>query len=262
MSINFHDENNKFTYASRSADPRWIELLRPYIEQKPGVALDIGCGGGIYSKALIDLGASRVIGMDFSESNLEGARDYCNAYENITFQKGNALDTGLSDEMADVILERAIIHHIRDLDACFKEASRILKSGGLFIVQDRTQDDCLLPGSENHIRGYFFEKYPRLIHKETERRHSSPVVIQSLSDHSFELLEEVTFWETRKTYNDIHELEQDLKNRTGRSILHDLDDDELRSLIDYIHKQLQEKFSKQIHEQDRWTLWIAKRLSR
>lgn len=260
MTINFHDEQNKYTYAARSADQGWIELLRPYFEHKPEIALDIGCGGGIYSKALLDLGTNLVMGMDFSESNLEGARDNCRAYENISFVQGNALDTGLPDATADVILERALIHHIRDLDACFKEASRLLKSGGLFIVQDRTEIDCLLPGSENHIRGYFFEKYPKLILKETERRYSSPAVLRSLAQHNFEIIEEISFWETRRIYHDIHDLEQDLLNRTGRSILHDLDEHELRALVDYILGTFQDKQGKQILEQDRWTLWIAKRL--
>lgn len=259
MTIDFHDGKNKHTYAARTADHRWIELLRPYVGSKPGVALDIGCGGGIYSKALADLGASRVIGMDYSSSNLEGARDHCSSYENISFIQGDALDTGLPEQSVDVILERALIHHITDLDACFREASRVLKSGGLIIVQNRTPTDCLLPGSVNHFRGYFFEKYPRLIQKDTERRHTSAAVVQSLSVNHFEQIEEISFWETRRTYQDIAELEQDLLNRTGRSILHDLDDHELEELVDYINDQLQDRQEHEIKEQDRWTIWIAKR---
>ncbi|UNK16825.1 methyltransferase domain-containing protein [Paenibacillus sp. N3/727] len=261
MTIDFHDGKNKHTYAARTADHEWIELMRPYVGKNPGVALDIGCGGGIYSKALADLGASRVIGMDFSRSNLDGARDNCSSYDNITFMQGDALDTGLPEQSVDLILERALIHHITDLDACFRETSRVLKPGGLIIVQDRTQADCLLPGSVNHIRGYFFERYPRLIQKETGRRHTSLVVAQSLSANQFEQIEEISFWETRRTYHDIAELEQDLLNRTGRSILHDLNDHELGELVAYILEKLQDRQDDEIKEQDRWTLWIAKRKS-
>ncbi|WP_054957263.1 class I SAM-dependent methyltransferase [Paenibacillus dakarensis] len=262
MSINFHDEKNKHTYAARTADSEWIKLINRYLGSKPGTALDIGCGGGIYCKALSDLGADHVIGMDFSESNLNGARENCRSYGNISFVQGNALDTGLPDETADMILERALIHHIRDLDKCFQEASRVIKSGGLFIVQDRTPEDCLLPGSESHLRGYIFEKYSKLISKETERRHSSSEVLKSLSAYQFELIDEISFWETRRSYQDVQELNLDLLNRTGRSILHDLDDDELQDLVGYILEKLSSKQGEPLIEQDRWTIWIAKRRNR
>lgn len=51
-------------------------------------------------------------------------------------------------------------------------------------------------------------------------------------------------------------LADDILNRTGRSLLHALTDDELRRLVDYLHEQLPEG---NLVEKDRWTLWSAER---
>jgi len=259
MTINFHDENNKFTYTTRIADTDWNELIKKYIHGDQFTALDLGCGGGIYSKVLSELGASNVIAMDFSRSNLEGAMANCNDFNNISYEQGNALDTGLTNASVDLILERALIHHITEIDLCFEEAARILKPGGVIFVQDRTPEDCLLPGSETHIRGHFFEKYPRLIDQETRRRFSSDAVINALTRNEFEMVEEVKFWEDRKTYQEFSELEEDLRGRTGRSILHELNDEEVEELIQFIRTKLDENI-KVIQERDRWTIWIARKV--
>jgi ubiquinone/menaquinone biosynthesis C-methylase UbiE len=258
MTIDFHDNKNKNTYTTRQADNKWLETLKPEINKQDYIALDLGCGGGIYSKALLSLGASKVIGMDFSETNLEGAQENCKGYTNIEFKRGNALQTGLPDQSVDVILERALIHHISELNRCFAEAGRILKENGLLIVQDRTPEDCLLSGSESHIRGYFFEKFPRLINKETKRRHTSTEVADSLKINGFELINSFPFWETRKKYTNIRDLQNDIRNRTGRSILHELSDEEVDDLIDYTTKKLEDRINDVIEESDRWTIWIAR----
>ena len=51
------------------------------------------------------------------------------------------------------------------------------------------------------------------------------------------------------------QLARDLAGRTGRSILHDLDDKEIEALIAYIEARL--PASSPIIEKDRWTLWSA-----
>jgi hypothetical protein len=62
-------------------------------------------------------------------------------------------------------------------------------------------------------------------------------------------------WEVRKVHDGWHALRQDLINRTGRSILHDLSDTELAELIAYIEKRV--PAAGPIVEQDRWTVWSA-----
>jgi len=256
MGIDFHNEKNRKTYTTRKANETWINAMKDLVQfDQISKALDIGCGGGIYSQALADLGVDSVIGIDFSEEMLKGAKENCKDYPNITFQYGNALHTELESNEYDLVLERAVIHHIDDLQTCFGEAYRLLKDKGVFIIQERTPEDCLLKGSHSHIRGYFFELFPELIDVETKRRPESGVIIELLKEAGFREFQEVKLWETRKVYDTKEQLLEDLSKRTGRSILHELDDSELKRLIDYIDEAVQTE--QNIVERDRWTIWKA-----
>lgn len=256
MAIDFHDGKNRNSYTTREVDRSWTETISALVPfEKIEKAADVGCGGGIYSKALSAMGAPFVMGVDFSETMLDAARENCKSSPSIAFQYGTALRTGLDNTAVDLILERALIHHISDLQACFQEAYRILKSGGYFIIQDRTPDDCLLGGDNHHIRGYFFECFPHLMEKETNRRHTSGRVIETLQAAGFKDIQEIKLWETRKVYDHKEDLLQDLRQRTGRSILHELDEKELEMLVTYIDNAVLSDTP--INEKDRWTIWAA-----
>ena len=256
MGIDFHNEQNRNTYTTRNADNSWINAIKDLVPiDNFSKVLDIGCGGGIYCKALSDMGIKSVTGIDFSEAILEGARENCKEYQNISFKQGNAFHTGLENTSFNLLLKRALIHHIDDLQKCFKEAYRLLKQKGYYIIQDRTPEDCLLKGNNSHIRGYFFELFPKLIEKETNRRHNSHLVIETLKEVGFREIEEVKLWETRKVYTDKKQLLKDLSERTGRSILHELNNKELNLLVNYIDESFSSECN--IVEKDRWTIWKA-----
>src|SRR5699024_9804629 len=256
MGINFHSEKARNTYTTRKADKSWIEIITNLVPiEDISNALDVGCGGGIYSKALADMGIDSITGIDFSKSILEGAKENCKEYGNISFEYGNAYETGMESGRFNLVLERALIHHIRDIQACFNEAYRVLQENGVYIVQDRTPADCLLEGSYNHIRGYFFELFPRLAEKEKNRRYTSQFVIHKLKAAGFKNIEEIKLWEIRKVYENKKQLLKDLSGRTGRSILHELDDSELQVLMDHVDGAI--SVDNDIIEKDRWTVWKA-----
>ncbi len=206
------------------------------------------------------MGATHITCIDSSEIMLSDAQSKLKAHNNTTYVAADALHTTVEDKQFDVILERALIHHLNqeDLTACFSEALRILKPGGKLIVQDRTPEDCLLAGSQTNIRGYFFERYPKLTQLEIERRYTNSMVLDALQQAGFRHTEKRQLWETRQLYDNFVALEQELKNRTGRSILHALTDEELNDLTHYIHRRL-DGDKQTIIEQDRWTIWSAMR---
>ena len=140
---------------------------------------------------------------------------------------------------------------------CFNEANRLLKKNGILVVQDRTPEDCLLPGDESHLRGYFFELYPHLRNKDISRRYSAQDMKLALESAGFQLEKTVKLWETRRHYSNLDSLQKDLLLRTGRSILHELTDEELNRLAKFIESKLQHQSS--IIEKDRWTVWFARK---
>ncbi len=96
------------------------------------VLVDIGCGDGRHSRKIYELGASKVIGVDNSASMIELAGE--KSSEDVVFSVGEATDTGLEVEVADVIFSNFVIHYIEDLSPVFAEFNRILKKGGKIVM--------------------------------------------------------------------------------------------------------------------------------
>jgi ubiquinone/menaquinone biosynthesis C-methylase UbiE len=256
MGINFHDEKNAFTYATRDADVSWQQCIEELATIEGKHVLDIGCGGGIYTKKIAQMGAKSITALDYSSVMLEATKETCNEFENVSYVVADATNIPLEDEQFDVIFSRAVIHHLPDLHAYFKEAYRLLKPSGILITQDRTIEDCTIPGNEQHIRGFFFDTFPRLLEKEATRRPSSQSVHEALQHTNFSKTTEQTLWEMRKTHSTKDALLHDVSLRTGRSILHELSDNELSFLLQNLSKAINEE---PIIERDCWTIWVSKK---
>lgn len=254
MDIDFQARENRYSYATREAHEVWAAAMRAIVDPTGKRVADIGCGGGIYSAAWGDLGAAGVVGVDYSRQMVEAAAENIRGRPNVTFREGDALATGLPSASADVVFERALIHHLTVYEACFREAHRVLRPGGSLIVQDRTPDDVRLPGAPEHLRGYFFERFPKLLEAELGRRPTNEAVLRTMQQAGFALARSTTLWETRRRYEAFDDLAQDLRGRVGRSILYKLTDAELAQLVDFIGERLGDG---PITERDRWTIWSA-----
>lgn len=255
MPINFNDEENKFTYTGRTADESWKNAIVSIIDPSGLRIADVGCGGGIYSRAWLALGAREVIGVDSSPNMISAATENCIDLTNVSFQVGDATNTGLPDNSVDVVFERALIHHLTEIHSCLREGIRILKAGGMMIIQDRTLEDISFQGSNEHIRGYFFECFPRLLDVESGRRRPTDIVLRALYETGFENTGSIAVWETRKVHSSKTDLYEDIRKRKGRSILHELNDHEIESLISIINERV--RTTSEIVEKDRWTVWKA-----
>lgn len=257
MSIDFHAQENRYTYAGREAQPDWASTIRSIVDPTGKRVADMGCGGGIYSAAWAGIGAAEVVGIDFSEQMVLAATEKNRGRLNIFFQKGDAIATGLPPASVDIVFEGALIHHLTNYSVCFEEARRLLRPGGNYIIQDRTPDDVRLPGSPDHIRGYFFECFPKLLETEMRRRPTEAAVLGALQNAGFKSPQAITVWETRKKYRSFQDLSKDLLGRTGRSILHNLTDRELKQLVDFIKERI--ACDTEITERDRWTIWWSEK---
>lgn len=257
MPINFHDKANATTYASRTADESWLDQMGKVLAGSlPDQVADIGCGGGIYSRGWKALGAKSVVGIDFSQQMIDDARA-STIDPDINFHVGSAYETGLAADTYDIVFSRAVIHHLNDLVNAMREAFRIARPGGMVIVQDRTIEDVFQPASPTHFRAHFFTEFPRLLEEEEQRRPGTVAFANVLREVGFEKVTSESFWESRRIYADEESLRVDLRSRTGRSILHDLTDEELTRLTDVIVDAIDGRYP--LKEEDRWTMWIGRK---
>ena len=140
-----HDEVNKFDeIASKWWDdsgefkplhqinPLRVGFIKDRVELKGKKILDVGCGGGILSEALSELGAE-VTGIDASENTIGVAK----AHSKTVNSKVNYIQTTIEqftknnpNEMFDVITCLEMLEHVPSPRAIIETCSDILKDNG------------------------------------------------------------------------------------------------------------------------------------
>lgn len=243
-------------YSDRSADGSWKEFCKTVLCPAGKDVADIGCGGGIYTLAFAKLGAKSVTGIDNAVQYVERAKHLSVDTNNVRFQVGTATSTGLSDASIDLVFERALIHHLseEEQELNIQEAIRVLRKAGMLAIQDRSFENVLDNDAKHWIRSTLFHCFPELLDFERLRRPSEHGYLKMLEKHSLHTLAPVKFSEVRKSYASFSELEIEIMARKGKSILFELDDDQLKH---YCHRLKEASLVRRLEEIDQWTVWRA-----
>jgi SAM-dependent methyltransferase len=105
---------------------RFLELV-----PAPGrLTLDIGCGEGRLSRDLAALGHT-VVGIDPSPKVIGAARELSPELE---FVEADAADMPIEDESFDLAVAFMSLQDIDDMQGAVRETSRVLVSGGRFVI--------------------------------------------------------------------------------------------------------------------------------
>jgi 2-polyprenyl-6-hydroxyphenyl methylase/3-demethylubiquinone-9 3-methyltransferase len=110
----------------------WLAAARgalvPVAERDGAVLVDLGCGAGLLAPHLAGR-RYRHVGVDLTASALSQA-----AAHGVTAIRGDVTAVPLADGCADVVVAGEILEHVRDLPAALGEACRLLRPGGLLVV--------------------------------------------------------------------------------------------------------------------------------
>ncbi|MBA9084860.1 ubiquinone/menaquinone biosynthesis C-methylase UbiE [Fontibacillus solani] len=114
-----------------------VSILTDYLEHRPDLVMDVGCGTGLSTLIWRDH-AEQIIGVEPNDDMRSKAEDKLSVTNNaghITFVQGysNQLDT--PDESVDIITCSQSFHWMEPVST-LKEGQRVLKQGGIFAVYD------------------------------------------------------------------------------------------------------------------------------
>jgi ubiquinone/menaquinone biosynthesis C-methylase UbiE len=142
---------------------------------KPGdVVLDLGCGAGfdVFLAAKKVGRYGRVIGVDMTPEMIKKAKLIAkrDKWTNVEFKLGDIEKLPVQDGTVDVIISNCVINLSPDKEKVFREAFRVLKSGGRMMISDLvlTKD---LPASIRKSADAYVSCLAGAVRKETYLRY-------------------------------------------------------------------------------------------
>lgn len=125
--------------------------------------LEVGCGrGGGASYIARYLGPKSYVGLDLSERGVE----FCNTYydaPNLRFVRGEAENLPFDDQSLDAVVNVESSRVYGDIERFFREAYRVLKPGGTFLLTDmRLRDEVEDMHRQVQEAGFRVEKYENI----------------------------------------------------------------------------------------------------
>ncbi len=116
---------NGWFYNEMLEMPATLELLGNVRGKK---MLDFGCGTGIYAKLLTKKGA-KIKGFDISDEMLRIAR---RENPKLDLRHGSGYKIPFNEKF-DIVYAALVIDYFKDWDKVFKQVSKVLKKGGIFV---------------------------------------------------------------------------------------------------------------------------------
>ena len=129
---------------------RLLELAQPH---EDWLVLDVATGGG-HTALKFAPHVAKVVASDLTPKMLAAAKEYIRTQgvNNVEFKQADAEGLPFKDKRFDLVTCRIAPHHFPHVDEFVSESARVLKPGGLFLLQDH-----VLPEDEkaaNYVDGF------------------------------------------------------------------------------------------------------------
>lgn len=109
-------------------------LLKLIPKKQRGSIIDIGAGFGRLSPDYAPL-FKKCLLVEPSVKLLKEAKNFCQQYKHLSFQRSFVEKLPVEDSSFDVALMIRVAHHLQDLEKMIVEVKRVLKPGGYFILE-------------------------------------------------------------------------------------------------------------------------------
>jgi ubiquinone/menaquinone biosynthesis C-methylase UbiE len=103
------------------------------IPNSHSICVDLGCGGGYFSKELYHRYKCKVFSIDESKTAIKFARNN-NSFINANYIVSSATKINLPDSSVDIVFCIGVLEHVRKFDLALSEIKRILKPKGKIVI--------------------------------------------------------------------------------------------------------------------------------
>lgn len=142
---------------------RALYIFEEVAKTKPRTVLDMGCGRGFYSHALIFFpSVRRVEGVDVNEAYLRTARMHCTD-KRIKLRKASVYRLPFPGNTFDTIIFSEVLEHLENENKALQELRRVLKKNGSLLITVPNGDYPALWDPVNFILSVFGTHVPKHI---------------------------------------------------------------------------------------------------
>jgi len=174
-----------------------VLALRKRLEKvDAGRVLDVAAGEGEFSALIAQACNSleELVGIDVDEESLEVARDlFADHHPGVTarFLHASADQLPFDDESFDTVTMSNALHHVPDVERALGEIYRVLRPGGLCVVNEMVRDG-LSEKQRNardlhHLKSWI-DRIHGVSHRETFTRRQILTLLRRLPLHNREVL--------------------------------------------------------------------------
>ncbi|MEY3222666.1 MAG: class I SAM-dependent methyltransferase [Cuspidothrix sp.] len=128
----FHQNTNYFESRKKGIETEQVtgwKFLKNQVDLSDKKLLDLGCADGALLVLARQYGTSKVVGVEFSNE----AADYGRHQYNLEILNASADNLPCTDQNFDIVTAFDLIEHVTDPSNLFKEVSRVLCNGGIFL---------------------------------------------------------------------------------------------------------------------------------